>query len=142
MPAIKPLTLADGQATPVNHTFSPAKPQSGTGKVLVPAEWQELNGESFVGARRITMSVLPDFKVNGVSKVRIVIADPVLSAPSTGCCVDGSLQQVAYTDFANITFSIASNATAAKRKDILAFAKSLLASAEVKAAVELLEPVY
>lgn len=142
MPAIKPLTIADGQVTPVNHIFTPANPQTGTLKNLVPARWQELNGDSFVGARRITMSVVPDFTVNGVSKVRIVVADPVIATPSQGCCVDTTLSQVAYTDFVNINFNIASNASSAKRKDILAFAKNVLASAEVKAAVETLEAVY
>lgn len=142
MPAIKPLVLADGQATPVNHTFTPVNPQTGTAKNLTASTWQQLNGESFVGARRVTMSVVPDFKVNGVSKVRIVIADPAISTPSQGCCTDTSISQVSYTDFANIHFNIASNAPLAKRKDILAFAKSILASTEVKAAVENLESVY
>ena len=128
------IVIKDGQATPADHTFTPYQPQQGS----TPAVWYERSGASPLGWRRITLSV--DTQVKGISKVRIVISDPVLANLSQGCCVDQNTPAVSYTDFANIQFNLPYSATDANRKDILAYAKNILAHATIVDAVVSLQP--
>lgn len=139
MSNIKPITIKDGATSPANVTFSPVRTQQSVGKSITPAEWRATLGDSLIGSKRITISVEPAYA--GVSKVRIVVADPVIIEPSTACCTDG-LPQVAYTDFANIQFNMPATATTQNRKDILAYAKNLLAQDVVTEAVVNLEYAY
>lgn len=136
MPQIKNISIADGQATPATKLFTPVTSQ----KDSSPAVWYERSASSPLGYRRITLFVKADVK--GVSKVRLVIADPVLATFGANCCVDASTPQVAYTDFFDATFSLPATSTLGGRKDILAYAKNLLANEFVIAAVENLEPAY
>lgn len=129
------IVIKDGQATPVDHTFTPYQPQQGNNTAAI---WYERSGTTPLGWRRITLSV--DTQVKGISKVRIVISDPVLANLSQGCCVDQNTPAVSYTDFANISFNLPYNATDANRKDILAYAKNLLGHAVVTDAVVNLQP--
>lgn len=134
------IVIKDGATTPTDHTFTPYTPQMGSLKSVTPAVWYERSGTSPLGWRRITMSV--EVNVSGISKVRIVISDPVLAAIDNNCCVDANTPVVSYTDFANIVFSLPFKATESNRKDILAFAKNLLGNSVVTdAIVNLLPPV-
>lgn len=134
MSQIGQIVIKNGAAAPADVTFTPRATQSRNGKDTIPAEWLAFNGDTFIGSRRITLSV--ESVYNGISKVRVVIADPILATPSQGCCVDVSTKQVAYTDFFNGTFSVPSSSTKAQRADILAFAKNLLGHTVLKEAVE------
>lgn len=136
MPTISQIVLADGQATPANKTFTPVTSQKGDS----PAVWYERSASSPLGYRRLTIFVTA--KTNAVSKVRIVIADPVLASFGANCCIDSNTPQVSYTDFFDCTFSLPASSTLANRKDILAYAKNVLANAFVIAAVENLEPAF
>lgn len=128
------IVIKDGQAAPADHIFTPYQPQQGS----TPAVWYERSGTSPLGWRRITLSV--DTQVKGISKVRIVISDPVLANLSQGCCVDQNTPAVSYTDFANIQFNLPYSATDANRKDILAYAKNILTNASIVDAVVSLQP--
>lgn len=136
MGTITTLTLADGQATPASHVFTPYTGQKGSN----PATWFNREAVSPIGFRKVTLSV--DFNQTGTSKIRAVISDPVLASVAAGCCVDQNTPQVAYTDFADITFKIPMGATLQNRKDILAYAKNFLASSAMATAIENLEPAY
>ena len=133
---IKNLVLKDGQATPADHTFTPQTSQKGT----APAEWLERNSGSPIGYNRVT--ALVSASQSGVSKVSLVIATPKLQSLGAGCCVDQNTPQVSFTEFANIVFKLPASSTIQDRKDILALAKNLLASDQVVAMVENLEPAY
>lgn len=130
------LKLLDGQATPVNHDFTPQSTQIGT----QPAVWFNREANTPLGYRRVTLYVKA--ATNGVSKVRVVIADPVLAVAPAGCCIDTNTPQVSYTDFFDATFSVPFQSSEANRKDILAYAKNLLATTVISDAVVKLEPVY
>lgn len=136
MSAITALTLADGQTTPVNHTFSPYQPQSGSN----PATWLEKTATSPTGYWRLTQSVLKNG--NGVYKVKVFVGIPILASVPAGCCVDSNTPVVSYTDICNIEFSIPAGSTVAQRKDILAIAKNYLASAVASSAVVDLEMAW
>lgn len=136
MSKLNDITLADGQATPVNHTFVGYQTQNGQ----VPAVWQNSEASSPIGYRRITLSVTVP-KGQGAYKVRMVISDPVMAVLPAGCCTDTSIPQVSYVDFFDATFSLPSSSTLANRKDILAYAKNFLSQSVVTSAVTNLEPV-
>lgn len=136
MAQIANITLADGQTTPANHTFEPMNAQNGDS----PALWLNKEATSNIGYRKITLSV--KYVANGISKVRVVIADPVLATPSAGCCVDQNTPAIAYTDFFDATFTIPFAATLQNKKDILAYAKNLLGTAVMTDAVVNMAPAW
>lgn len=136
MSAITTLTLADGQATPVNHTFVPSQPQSGNS----PAIWLEKSATSPTGYWRITSQVTRNG--NGVFKTRFLVAIPILAAVPAGCCVDTNTPVVSYTELCNIEFSSPSGSTRAQRKDLRAIVRNLLDSTMAAAAVEDLEMAW
>lgn len=129
------IVIKDGAAVPADHTFTPYSTQTSKD---APAVWYERSGSTPLGWRRITLSVTA--VVNGISKVRIVISDPVLAQANANCCVDQNTPLVSYTDFANISFSIPFQATVDNRKDILAYAKNLLGHNIITSAVVDLQP--
>lgn len=136
MPSINNITIADGQATPANHTFSPYTAQ----RAREPAVWLNKESSTMVGARRITLSV--NERTTGGFKVIVKIEDPVLASVAAGCCVDANTPKISYTDLANIEFSLPAGSTVANRKDILAYAKNLLGHAVMVSAVVDLEPQF
>lgn len=136
MAAIANLVLADGQSTPANHTFVPQNPQFGD----KPAVWFERDATNPLGYRRVTLSVI--FKQNGISKVRVQISDPILAELESGCCIDANTPVVSYTDIFDATFSLPSKSTIATRKDILAFAKNMLAHSVMTDSVVSLTPAF
>lgn len=137
MSTLADIVLADGQTTPVNHTFVGYQPQNGSS----PALWQNTEAASPVGWRRITLSVTQPKAVSGSVKIRIVISDPVLAVTPSGCCVDANIPKVSYTDFFDATFSVPYSSTLQNRKDILAYAKNFLSQSIVTSALQNLEPV-
>lgn len=138
MAAINSLTLADGQATPANHTFVPDQPQIGSS----PAVWYEKTASSITGFQQVTM--LNTYNSGtGTARVTIRIALPVLSAPGAGCCVDGKLPPgVAYITRATVEFLIPAAAVLQDKKDILAYVKNFLATPVALNAVTIGEKVW
>lgn len=136
MANIANIVLADGQTTPANHTFEPYISQ----KADKPAMWYNKEASTPLGYRRITLYV--DFKQSGVSKVRLVISDPVLATIGAACCVDQNTPQVSYTDFFDCTFSLPYGSTIQNRKDILAYAKNIMSQSVLTDAVVGLTPAF
>lgn len=135
MAVIAIINLLDGQATPVSKTFVPFSTMNGD----LPAIWYEKSAGTITGFRKITLSIR---QAASATKVRFVISDPVLASVAAGCCVDSNTPIVSYTDLANIEFSLPKGSTVANRKDILAYAKNLLANAVATSAIVDLEPVW
>lgn len=135
MAQIAPISLADGKTTPAAHIFNPTLPQKGT----EPALWTNSETDTMVGNRKLTLRVLE--KTNKFD-VEARISDPVLSAIPDTCCEPGNIPVIAYTDVVSISFSISKNSTEANRKDILAYAKSLLGTSVMATAVTKLEQAW
>lgn len=134
MSAIASLTLADGLTSPANHTFTPVRPQQNTDF----AEWRELNADNVPASRRVLLRVKAGANA---STVTMRIMDPVATVVDSNCCND-ERPMISYTTLAVLEFSLPNKGTLANRKDILAYAKNLLASAPVVSAVQNLETVW
>lgn len=135
MAQISQLSLADGQTTPASHVFKPTLPQQGS----TPAQWVNAESATLVGNRKVTLRVA---ERQNKYEVEVRVTDPVLSVVSDTCCDMQNVPAVAYTNTFSGTFTIAKSATLQNRKDILAYAKNILAAAAVKTAVEDLEQVW
>lgn len=124
---IAALVLADGQATPVSHTFDVTTAQSGPS---IPASWDDRSAGTIADYTNVTMTVR---KTNGSSyKVEVRITDPTLDA-------DGIVKHKA---LAVLSFTLPLTTTLQNRKDILAYAKNLLGHAVMQDAVHNLSPAY
>jgi hypothetical protein len=125
MGAIAPLTILDGQATPVSHTFDVSRKDAGL------AIWQDRSSGTFLGYPKITMTNrLPSTK-NGNYKASVKIVVPVLetvTAASNGL-TPGPTK--AYDLTANVDFIIPSRAEAGERDDILAYLRDLLSQSVI-----------
>jgi hypothetical protein len=129
MPAITSIILADGQNTPVNKTFEVVTAQQGAD---APAVWAERSGGTYASFKNMTMSVRR--AQNSTStKVVLRIKDPTVD-PVTGA--------VKLNTLVAIDFTLPDAANLQNRKDILAYAKNLLANAVVADAVHNMSPAY
>lgn len=135
MAQISQLSLADGQTTPASHVFKPTLPQQGS----TPAQWVNAESATLVGNRKVTLRVA---ERQNKYEVEVRVTDPVLSVISETCCDMQNVPAVAYTNTFSGTFTIAKSATLQNRKDILAYAKDILAAAAIVSAVEDLEQVW
>lgn len=135
MSKIDNITLADGLASPATHVFSPVQPQQGT----IPAAWKNSEQDVMAGDRKITLRVSEKASAYAVEAR---ISDPVLTALPDNCCTPTNIPQVAYTEIASLSFSIAKSSTVQNRKDILAFAKNLLGTSVLTDAVVKLDSAW
>lgn len=131
MPAIGNVIINDGQSTPVAVTFSPITTDGNASRFAdrskgVPAGY------------RILQSSQKDPQ-NGARNYRMqfeIVLPTVVTDPVTG------KDYVARTARFNCEFVLPESSVLAERKDVLAFAKNLLANAMTTAVVENLEHVY
>lgn len=129
MPAIAALTVNDGQAAPVAHTFSPV---STTGAKAV---WADRSPTIPAGYRTISHEVA---EPNGN---RTVYRESFGYMIPTVATVSGVDTVVRYNS-AKVELNIHPESTLQDRKDLLAYVANSLGLATVKTAVENLEPFY
>lgn len=138
MTAIAALTLADGAATPVSHTFSPVNIDADG-----IAKWCDRSGGIALGFPAVTFSIRAPNKQSRVYGLTMKVVTPVLevTSPSTSTGI-----QPAPTKAYDITFSVNASlperSTLQQRKDAFAFLKNMLANAVMTQAVEQFEAVY
>lgn len=140
MTAIAALTLADGQATPVNHTFSPADIVNGV------ASYEDRSGGIAIGFPKVTVSVkAPTQKGAGNRNYRVIakVTLPVLeqTSPSTATGIQPA-PIVAYNLIGNVEIVLPERSTLAQRNDALAYVKNLLANAVFTNGVQNFERIY
>lgn len=123
MPAISNITLADGQTTPVNHTFAVK------GIVGRMATFEDRVAGVAVGYKPLTISTT-ESATSVYRRIRMKIVDPVLEAVS-GVNSQGytPAAKEAFNNYVNIEFVIHERANSQNKKDLLAYAKNLLATA-------------
>jgi len=129
MPAIAALTINDGLATPVAHTFSP---QSTTG---AKAQWADRSPTIPAGFRTISHELAEPNGSRTVNRVTMGYMVPVVAT------IDGSDTVVRYNS-AQVILNINPLSTLQERKDLMAYVTNSLANATVKTSVENLEPFY
>lgn len=140
MTAIAALTIADGQATPVNHTFSPVNiDQVGV------AKWADRSGGIALGFPTLTFSMRqPATKGSRNYRVTAKVTLPVLEAtsPSTSTGIQPAPTK-AYDLLATLEFVLPERSTLAQRNDLIAYVKNFLANATViPPSIQSFESVY
>lgn len=137
MAAIAPISLLDGQTTPVAHTFGPVN------IIDDVARWADRSGGISVGFPTLTHSLRLPTKGSRAYKLTTKVVLPVLevTSPSTGTGIQPAPTK-AYDLIATLEIIMPERSTNQQRKDILAYSKNLLAHAVVKSAVEDYESVY
>lgn len=138
MSAIAAVVLADGVATPVNHTFNPVNIDSAG-----IARWADRAGGIALGFPTVTFAVRSPSKTNRNYKVTAKVVTPVLevTSPSTATGIQPAPTK-AYDLFATVEFVLPERSTLAQRKDLLAYMKNFLAHSTVVNAIESFESVY
>jgi len=146
MPATAALTINDGLATPVAHTFSPnGKDHNGVNYyydrvggigIGFPRVSLDLRTPTIAGPKGVS-------SVDRVYRVKARIVVPVLETTSaaTGTGIVPAPTK-AYDVTANIEFVIPERAALSDREDILAYATNLLSDSVMASMVENLEGIW
>lgn len=129
MPAIAALSINDGLATPVAHTFSPVSTDGSK------AMWADRSPTIPAGFRTISHEVASP---NGNRTVYRITAGFMIPVVAT---VNGVDTVVRYNS-GQVILNIAPDATLQERKDTLAYMANFLGNANVKLTVENIEPFY
>jgi len=119
------LVLADGQSTPVNHTFSPR------GADLALATWRDISQGIAIGMPTVTISNRDDTAKGGSYRVEARVTVPVLETISGDAGGYTPSPKVAYKMFGKCELVSPARATLANRKDLVAFVKNLMANAVI-----------
>ena len=136
MPNNAPITIKDGQATPVDHVFNP-KGQTQNGSEYVFRDTK--TGVVEFGQVQITLSRRPDSASSNTEKVEMKIQRPEVVTQT----VNGvSSSAVAYTDLFTASFVVSKTATPANRDDLIAYAKNLIGHSFVAAMVKNGETIW
>lgn len=139
MTAIAALTISDGQATPVAHTFSPVNIDAAG-----VAKWCDRSGGIALGYPTITFSMRQPTKANRNYKVTTKVVYPVLeqTSASTATGIQPAPTK-AYDLIFNGEFILPERSTLAQRNDVFAYVKNYFANAAViPPAVQNFEAVY
>lgn len=130
MGQIASLSLNDGQAVPVSHTFSPAGNLTPGGAVF-----EERTAGVAIGYIKVKQTLAQPQGKSKVYRAKVAVELPVLQT------VDG-VQQVAYTLRANVEYLIPDQSTDAQRKDLHGYVLSCLTHSLTRAALRDLDPLY
>lgn len=137
MSAVANIVIKDGQATPVDHTFSPSRQ---SGDLFV---WNDRSAGVAAGFN--TISVLTRFGAssNAGQRVTVKVIAPTLAvtAPSSGTGVQPN-PTAAYQCLATVEFLLPNASDLAARKNIYAYVKNLVATAFVQGMVENLDAPF
>lgn len=138
MSAIASMTINDGAATPVAHTFAPVNiDASGV------AKWADRVGGIALGFPVITALVKTPNGTSRNYRVSLKIVTPVLevTSPSTSTGIQPAPTK-AYDLIGTVEFVLPERSSLAERKNLLAYVKNFMANANVTNALESFESVY
>jgi hypothetical protein len=149
MPANVALILANGEATPVNHTFTPLGQNRETGFWWFEDQSPRVTSSSSLGwprvgirTRRANDAGPGDNAQTRINRVELVIAMPQLETVGTSDSGLTPPPTVAYVDRVKAEFLLPARDSLADRKDSLAYAKSALGHATVVDLVQNLTNIY
>lgn len=143
MAAVAPLTVSDGQLTPVVHTFAPRRLGDGNANNSMMVEYEDRVGGVVVGFPKISIMMrYPDKNLRS-TKVTIKVTRPVLETVSNST-VSGiaPAPTLSYVPLFSGEFVLPERSALADRRDILAYVRNLLANVVVTDAVHNLEMPY
>lgn len=128
MTAQATLSINDGQATPVAHSFDPRGARTGADRKNV-AVWRDASATSLVGMPTLTETYTP-VNSNGMEKFRYVIDVPTTQTPS------GGVPERAYGTIAVVEVWAHQSASLQELKNIAAYVKNFTASTYFTNAVQ------
>lgn len=129
MPAISDISLNDGAASPVAHTFGVVSATNAKG------EWAERSSGKLNGYFRLYHEVKEPVGPKGAYRIAIGLQVPIIETV-------GGVQVVTRYSSLLCTLNFAQDSTAAERKDLHAYLANFLGVAAVKTASEKVEPFY
>jgi hypothetical protein len=129
MSALASLSINDGQATPVAHTFNPVSTDGSR------AQWAERSAGVPSGYFTLSHEVRNPASATAAYRVLIGLNVPVMAT------VNGVLTVVRNSS-AQVTLNCSAQSTVQERKDLLAYVANFLGNATVKTSVQDLEPFY
>lgn len=139
------LVLADGLATPVNHTFSMKKIGDGNDSNSILAVWEDRVTGTAVGFSKISQMLRFPGTTKGASrstkvtvKVNVPVMEVVTNSTTSGIA---PAPTVAYQVLATLEVVLPERSSAASRADIYAYLKNYVLTNEFKNAVLFLDPV-
>lgn len=135
MATLANIVIKDGQATPVDHTFTPAL-RSGN---LI--EWQDRAPGVFAGFNRITLDTKSITRSGGMYRTTIKVVAPTLAvtSPQSGTGVQPNPVAAYHTEtILQVILPAATNREA--RANALAYMKNLLSNAQIVDAVVDMNP--
>jgi hypothetical protein len=145
MTAFADVVIGDGQATPVNHTFSKKKTGDGNDANSTLTMWEDRVSGFAVGFNKISQMMRFPGTTKGASrstKVSVKINVPVMEVVSTSTYSGiAPAPTVAYSNLANLEVVLPERSSVASRADIYAFLKNYIAKDEFKLAVINLDTV-
>lgn len=138
MSAIAALTVADGQTTPVNHTFSPVNIDAAG-----IAKWSDRSGGIALGFPVVSFSLRNPSKTSRTYKLTAKIVTPILevTSPSTMTGIQPAPTK-AYDLLATVEMVMPERASVDQCKDLLAYLKNVLALSFITDAVTNKESIY
>lgn len=131
MSAIANIVIADGAATPVNHTFSPVSTN--------PAGWEDTDAAKTYKASqyRIASVTKRSNSTKGLTRVKAT-----LELPTMGDGVSMPTSEVNYTHTVIIEFICPNRGLKQERKDTRTLVKNLLADAQIVDLIDELRSAY
>lgn len=129
MPAIAALSINDGLAVPVAHSFAPVTTDG------QQAKWADRSPTIPAGFRTISYEVAPPSGNRTTNKLQMGLMNPTVATVN-------SVDTVVRYSSAQITLNIHPEATLQERKDLLAYCVNFFSNATVKTSVENIEPFY
>lgn len=140
MPAIANVVLADGQGTPVNHTFAPAKTQADS------ALLEDRAAGIYVGFNKLSLTLVrPNGAANGSRnlKLSMKIETPKLEVVSNNTVTGiAPAPTVSYRPTAELIFTFPERCSLQDRKDLQAYVKNWLSHSFATSAIETFELPY
>lgn len=145
MPALASITINDGQATPVAHTFNPVGPDKNGVQF-----YHDQSGGIAIGFPSISLDLkvpgqaIPgqSSKASRVYRASFKMILPILEVTTSSATGIEPAPTKAYDLTVKGEFILPERSTLDNRKDILAYARNLLATTVISALVHNLEKVY
>lgn len=131
MAVIANMTIADGAATPVNHTFTAKGVKNGV------AKWKDQVSGVELGMPSVTFSLRESTKDNPMTKVTIKFRLPALETDPSFL-----VPTLAYEDSATLEFLTHTRDTTQNRDDLQTFVYNLLNQSNMIAAIKDRENIW
>lgn len=146
MPALAPIVINDGATTPVAHTFSPSGPDKNGVTYLY-----DRSGGIAIGFPSLALDLREPLSAkagqasnaNRIFRATAKVVFPILevTSPTTGTGIQPAPTK-SYDMTVKIEFLLPERSSLQNRKDILAYAKNILANSNMASLVLDLEAIY